>query len=82
MSVESTSDLSRTMLCSHLEFYFVPKEAVIVQRRVLLDISLKLLGTSGSSTGSTRATRKVAGPCAALVARRLMGFGQLCTNRG
>ena len=45
MSVESTSDLSRTMLCSHLEFYFVPKEAVIVQRRVLLDILLKLLGT-------------------------------------
>ena len=28
MSVESTNDLSRTMLCSHLEFYFVPKEAV------------------------------------------------------
>ena len=79
MSVEPTNDLSRTMLCSHLEFYFVPKEAVIVQRRVLLDILFKLLGTSGSST---RATRKVAGPCAALVARRLMGFGQLCTNRG
>ena len=38
MSVECTNDLSRTMLCSHLEFYFVPKEAVIVQRRVLLDI--------------------------------------------
>ena len=44
-----------------------------------LDILFKLLGTSGSST---RATGKVAGPCAALVARRLMGFGQLCTNRG
>ena len=42
MSVESTNDLSRTMLCSHLEFYFVPKEAVIVQRRVLLNILLKV----------------------------------------
>ena len=78
MSVVSTNDLSRTMLCSHLEFYFVPKEVVIVQRRVLLDILLKLLGTSGSST---RAIGKVAGPCAALVARRLKGFGQLCMNR-
>ena len=58
MSVESTSDLSRTMLCSHLELNFVPKEAVIVQRRVLLDILLKLLGTSGSST---RVTGEVAG---------------------
>ena len=59
MSVESTNDLSQTMLFSHLELNFVPKEAVIVQRRVLLDILSKLLGTSGSST---RATGKVAGP--------------------
>ena len=54
MSVDSANDLNRTMLCSHLEFYFVPKEAVIVQKRVLLDILLKLLGTSGSSTRATR----------------------------
>ena len=67
------------VLTLRLELNFVPNESVIVQRRILLDILLKLLGMSGSST---RATGKVAGPCAALVARRLMGFGQLCTNRG
>ena len=53
MGVECTNDLSRTMLCPHLEFYFMPKEAVIVQRRVLSDILFKLLGTSGSSTRAT-----------------------------